>query len=107
MVVFLLVSSCVRPEGVRSYVTMASSTTKHDIQKFDGSDDFSVLKMKMLALLGNLGLDEALAGEARMPTSYTEEKKEIMKKAYKTIILSFGDKVLREVSKMKTAKIFG
>ena len=87
---------------------MASSTKKHDIQKFDGSDDFSVWKMKMLALLGNLGLDEALVGEAQMPTSYTEEKKkEIMKKAYKTIILSFGDKVLREVSKMKTAKIFG
>ena len=100
-------SSCVRPEGVRSYVTMASSTTKQDIKKFDGLDDFSLWKMKMLALLGNLGLDEALASEAQIPTSYTEEKMEIMKKTYNTIILSFGDKVLREVSKMKTAKIFG
>ena len=89
MVIFLLVSSCLCPEGVRSYVTMASSTIKQDIKKFDGSDDVSLWKMKMLALLGNLGLDEALAGEARMPTSYTEEKKEIMKKAYNTIILSF------------------
>ena len=42
-----------------------------------------------------------------MPKSYMKEKKEIMKKAYNTIILSFGDKVLREVSKTKTAKIFG
>ena len=58
----------------------------------------------MCALLGNLGLEEALEGEAKMPKSYTtDQKKEILKKAYNTLILSLGNKVLREASKMKIA----
>jgi len=38
-----------------------------------------------------------------MPATYSvEKKKEIGKKAFNTLILSLGDKVLREVLKMKT-----
>ena len=84
---------------VFDHVIMTTSTIKQD----DGSNIFSLWKMKMLALLGNLGLNEALAGEAQMTTSYTKEKKEIMKKVYSTFIHSLGDKVLRKVSKIKTA----
>ena len=46
----------------------------------------------MRALLGNLGLEEALEGESKMPTTYSiEKKKEIGKKAFNTLILSLGD----------------
>ena len=41
---------------------MATFSAKHEIEKFDGTNDFAIWKMKMLALLGNLGLDEALEG---------------------------------------------
>ena len=56
----------------------------------------------MRALLGNLGLEKALNGESKMPKTYLEEKKkEIIKEACNTLILSLGNKVLREVSKME------
>ena len=41
--------------------------TRYDIEKFDGQNDFGLWKMKMRALLGNLGLEEALKGESRIP----------------------------------------
>ena len=60
--------------------------------------------MKRRALLGNLGLEDALEGEAKMPKTYSEDqKREMCKKAFNTLMLSLGDKVLREVSKMTTA----
>ena len=76
---------------------------RYDIEKFDGQNDFGLQKMKMRALLGNLGLEEALEGEAKKTATYsTEKKKEIGKKAFNTLILGLSDKVLREISKMKT-----
>ncbi|KAL5540237.1 hypothetical protein UlMin_044477 [Ulmus minor] len=81
---------------------MASSSSKVEIEKFDGSNDFGLWKMKMLAHLGNLGLDFALGKE--FPESMDEEKKwEVLKKAYNTLILSLSDKVLREIVKCKSA----
>ena len=81
---------------------MASSSSKVEIEKFDGSNDFGLWKMKMLAHLGNLGLDLALGKE--FPESMDEEKKkEVLKKAYNTLILSLSDKVLREIVKCKSA----
>ena len=42
-----------------------------------------------------------------MPKTYSEDKKkEIGKKAFNNLILSLGDKVLQEVSKMQTAAEF-
>jgi len=80
-----------------------ASATRYDIEKFDGQNDFGLWKMKMRALLGNLELEEALEGETKMLATYSvEKKKEIGKKAFNTLILSLGDTVLREVSKMKT-----
>ncbi|KAL5544596.1 hypothetical protein UlMin_008380 [Ulmus minor] len=58
----------------------------------------------MLAHLGNLGLDLALGGESKLPESMEEEKKrEVLKRAHNTLILSLSDKVLREIVKCKTA----
>ena len=60
--------------------------------------------MKLHALLSNLVLEEALEREAKMPKTHTvDQKKQILKKAYNTLILSLGNKELRKVSKMKTA----
>ncbi|KAL5575220.1 hypothetical protein UlMin_016919 [Ulmus minor] len=71
---------------------MVSSSSKVEIENFDGSNDFGLWKMKMLAHLSNLGLDFALGKE--FPKTMDEEKKgEILKKAYNTLILSLSDKV--------------
>ena len=56
----------------------------------------------MLAHLGILGLDLAL--ENVFPeTMDVEKKKEVLKKAYNTLILCLSDKVLREIVKYKSA----
>ena len=83
-----------------------ASATRYDIEKFDGYNDFGLWRMKIRALLGNLGLEEALEGETKMPTTYSvEKKKEIGKKVFNTLILILGDKVLQEVSTMKKATL--
>lgn len=56
----------------------------------------------MTTNLGNLGLEEALDGKETMPASYSDHKKKtIMKKAFYTLILNLGDKVLGKVSRQK------
>ena len=93
----------------------ASSSARYDIEKFDRSNDFGLLKIKMRALLRNLGLEEALEAEKKLPENATKEqkkdfskhRKEINKRAYNTLILSLGDKVLREVSRMETVRLYG
>ena len=65
----------------------------------------------MKALLGNLRLKKALEEEKKLPESSSAEQKqelskqikEIDEKSYNTLILSFGDKVLGEVSKITIA----
>ena len=81
---------------------MASLSSKVKMDKFDGSDDFGLWKMKMLAHLGNLGLDLAL-GDDFPETMKDDKKREVLKKAYNTLILSLSDTVLREIVKCKTA----
>ena len=56
----------------------------------------------MRALLVHQGLDVALNGK-NLPTHLSEnEKKELLDKAHNALILSLGDKVLREISKEKS-----
>ncbi|KAJ0869659.1 putative RNA-directed DNA polymerase [Helianthus annuus] len=60
--------------------------------------------MKMKALLVHNGVVDALKGEDKLPVGLSDkEKKEIMEKAHSEIVLSLGDRVLREVSKETTA----
>ncbi|CAJ2640159.1 unnamed protein product [Trifolium pratense] len=78
--------------------------SKWDIEKFTGSNDFGLWKVKMRAILTQQKCDEALLGEAHMPATLTPaEKTEMNNKALSAIILCLGDKVLREVAKEKTA----
>ncbi|TXG56626.1 hypothetical protein EZV62_017939 [Acer yangbiense] len=78
--------------------------TKFEVEKFTGENDFGLWKMKMKAMLVKEGLDIALDGEEKLPTDMkADEKKNWLKKAYSSLILGLGDKVLREVSKETTA----
>nr|XP_048335972.1 uncharacterized protein LOC125423968 [Ziziphus jujuba var. spinosa] len=57
----------------------------------------------MKAVLVKEGLDVALEGKEHLPeTMDVREKRELLKKAYSSIILGLEDKVLREVSKETT-----
>ena len=58
----------------------------------------------MKALLVQQGLQDALKGEKDLPKTLSEkEKNDILEKAQSAIILSLGDKALREVSKETSA----
>jgi len=92
-------------------MAMSCSASRYDIKKFNDTNDFSLWKIKMQALLKNLGLKEALREEPRDKEKVVdsgkslsaEQRVDIEEKLFNTLILSSGDKVLREVSKMTTA----
>ena len=78
-------------------------TTKFEVEKFTGSNDFGLWRLKMRALLVHQGLEEALKGISGLPeTMSDQDKKVLMEKAHSAIMLSLGDKVLRKVLKEKT-----
>ena len=77
---------------------------KFEVEKFTSSNDFGLWRVKMRALLVHHGLDDALKGIGGLLASMSDQdKKALMEKAHSAIILSLGDKVLRKVSKEKTA----
>ncbi|KZV56298.1 hypothetical protein F511_00295 [Dorcoceras hygrometricum] len=79
------------------------STTKFDLEKFTGSNDFSLWRIKMKALLVHTGLGGALNPE---PQDDTIDKKKIVEtdsKAFSAILLCLGDEVLREVAEEVSA----
>ena len=79
-------------------------TTKFEVEKFTGTNDFGLWKMKMKAVLVKEGLAAALDGADKLPTTLSaEEKKQLLEKAFSSLILGLGDKVLREVKKETTA----
>nr|CAN60557.1 hypothetical protein VITISV_035871 [Vitis vinifera] len=79
-------------------------SAKFDIEKFSGKSDFGLWRVKMKALLVQQGLQDALKGEKDIPKTLSEkEKNDILEKAQSAIILSLGDKALREVSKETSA----
>ena len=77
---------------------------KYDLERFTGKNDFGLWRVKMRAMLVQQGIQAALLGEDNLPTHLTEkEKVEMLEKAHSALILSLGDKVLREVSKETSA----
>ena len=81
---------------------MASS--KYDIEKFTGANDFGLWRVKMRSLLVQKSLLKALGGESKLsPTLSSDEKEDLLEKAHSAILLSLGDKVLRQVSKETSA----
>jgi len=85
-------------KGVIDIVGIMGS--KWDIEKFTGSNDFGLWKVKMQAVLTQQMCVEALKGEAVMPASLTQaEKREMIDKAKSAIVLCLRDKVLRDVAR--------
>ncbi|GJW02171.1 hypothetical protein Tco_1561027 [Tanacetum coccineum] len=80
---------------------MASSITRFDIEKFDGKNDFGLWKIKMRALMVQQGCDATL--ETLPVDMEAGEKAALMKKAYNTLIVCLGDRVLWELTKETTA----
>nr|GEY63971.1 retrovirus-related Pol polyprotein from transposon TNT 1-94 [Tanacetum cinerariifolium] len=75
-----------------------------DVEKFDEKNDFGLWQIKMRALMVQQGYDAAL--ETLPADIEAGEKAALMKKAYSTLILCLGDRVLQEVTKEKTATRF-
>ncbi|KAE8700517.1 hypothetical protein F3Y22_tig00110556pilonHSYRG00215 [Hibiscus syriacus] len=85
--------------------TSMMGSAKFDIEKFTGKNDFGLWRVKMRALLVQQGIVEALQGPTALPTEMPEkERNSILEKAHSAIILSLGDKALREVSREITAQ---
>ena len=79
-------------------------TTKFEVEKFDGRNDFNLWRVKMRALLVQQGLSKSLKGIEALPTTmYNEENDELMEKAHSTILLCLGNEVLHEVAKENMA----
>ncbi|GJV66202.1 retrovirus-related pol polyprotein from transposon TNT 1-94 [Tanacetum coccineum] len=74
---------------------------KFDIEKFDGTGDFGLWRIKMRALLIQYGCEAAL--EVLPADMEAEAKAELNKKAHSAVILCLGNKVLREVTGETTA----
>ncbi|KAK2410739.1 alpha carbonic anhydrase [Trifolium repens] len=73
--------------------------SKFDIEKFTGSNDFGLWKVKMKAVLVHNNCAEALKG-AEMPASLSDAEKAVLnEKAVSCITMCLADKVLREVAK--------
>jgi len=81
-------------------MALLASSSRYDVEKFNSNNDFALWKIKMQALLGNLGLKEALKEESKEKVGegvkmlMAEQKANIEEKVYNTLILSLGDKVL-------------
>ncbi|GJT93061.1 retrotransposon protein, putative, ty1-copia subclass [Tanacetum coccineum] len=74
---------------------------KFDIEKFDGTGDFGLWRVKMRALLIQHGCEAAL--EVLPADMEAQVKAELNKKAHSAVILCLGYKVLREVTGETTA----
>ncbi|KAK3011898.1 hypothetical protein RJ639_011418 [Escallonia herrerae] len=55
-----------------------NTSTKYDLEKFDGSNDFSSWRMKMRAVLIQQGLLKALKGKQGLPDTMSADEKEDM-----------------------------
>jgi len=75
-------------------------TTKYDIEKFSGENDFGLWRIKMEAILIQHGCAKALKrGERMLESLSSKEKSEMIDRARSAIILCLGDKALREVAR--------
>ena len=91
-------------ETLGSFCRKKMSSYKFDIEKFNGSNDFTLWKLKMKAILVQQKCEEAIEGEEKLSIELTvAQKAEAVKRAHSTIPLSLVDEVLREVADKTTA----
>ena len=88
------------------------ASTRVDLEKLNGDNDFYLWSLKMRAILIQQGLDSTLDDEedsiakkenGESSSSLGRDQRAINNKAHNTIILHLSDEVLREVSKEITA----
>ncbi|KAH9648136.1 hypothetical protein KPL70_025471 [Citrus sinensis] len=88
------------------------ASTRYDLEKFNGENDFYLWSLKMRAILIQQGLDAALDFEedqiskkekAEGSSGSGGDMRTINNKAHSTIILHLSDEVLREVAKERSA----
>ncbi|GJW21502.1 hypothetical protein Tco_0032124 [Tanacetum coccineum] len=83
-----------------------SSIAKFDVEKFNGSNDFRLWRVKMRCLLIQHGWEAALDP---FPKTMTDDDKtaalktDVYKKAHNALLLCLDNKVLREVNKEDSA----
>ena len=86
---------------------MASASTKFDLDKFDGTGDFTLWKEKMMAVLIYQKLDSAIEDDIPELKADASARKEdatlVMKQARSAIVMNLSDNVLRQVIGEKTA----
>ena len=84
----------------------SSSSTRFDLEKFDGTGDFSLWKEKMQAILIYQRLDSALEEtieKIEIDAVKLKEMDTVIKQARSVIIMNLADNVLRQVVGEKTA----
>ncbi|KAK2976143.1 hypothetical protein RJ640_012353 [Escallonia rubra] len=65
-----------------------NTSTKYDLEKFDGSNDFSLWRMKMRAVLIQQGLLKALKGkQGLLDTMSDDEKEDMLERAHSALLL--------------------
>lgn len=78
------------------------ASTKYEIQKLTGVNDFGFWRLKMQVILVQQGLLEMLKGLRKMDVSLSEKGKMTMiEKSHIVIVLILSNKVLRQVLKEK------
>lgn len=74
-------------------------SSKWDIEKFLGSNNFGLWKVKMQEVLTQQMCVEALKGEAAMSSTLTQaEKREMIDKKNNAMFLCLKDKILRDAA---------
>ena len=82
---------------------MGSSSARFDLERFDGTGDFSLWKEKMMAILICQKLDIAIEEGIDPDDANKKESETVMKQARSAIIMNLADNVLRQVIGEKTA----
>jgi hypothetical protein len=78
-------------------------SSKFEVEKFSGKNNFALWKLKMRDLLVQQGLQKALAGKIKKPTSMTDEDwEDLDARALSTIRLCLADEVLFNIVEEET-----
>ncbi|KAA0051442.1 Retrovirus-related Pol polyprotein from transposon TNT 1-94 [Cucumis melo var. makuwa] len=80
------------------------TTTKFEIEKFDGNGDFTLWTKRITAILGSQKALKALEDPKELPATLTKSERETLEEvAYSTLIMNITDNVLRQVIEETTA----
>ena len=80
--------------GIRTMASKTTTTTKFDVEKFDGKSNFLLRKMRVTSLLVKEGTHNALLGIEKKPSKIEDDEwNDIDFRAKAMIILCLSDEV--------------